>query len=100
MTAIKGRRPAEAQEPFGATARKQTETAALGSGLNLLGKEPVPTTFFGTLPKMAAGAVAKPVQALGYTPLGQSLLYKGVPFTGLAPETGYAAEKTAQQRKR
>lgn len=100
MTAIKGRRPAEAQEPFGATARKQTETAALGSGLNLLGKEPVPTTFFGTLPKMAAGAVAKPVQALGYTPLGQSLLYRGVPFTGLAPETGYAAEKTAQQRRK
>ena len=100
MTAIKSRRPAEAQEPFGATARKQAGTAALGSGLNLLGKEPVPTTFFGTLPKVAAGAVAKPVQALGYSPIGQSLLYRGVPFTGLAPEVGYAAEKTAEQRKR
>jgi len=100
MTAIKSRRPAEAQEPFGAKTRGQTYTGALGSGLNLLGKEPVPTTFFGALPKVATGAVAKPLQALGYTPAGQSLLYQGVPFTGLAPEVGYAAEKTAQQRRK
>ena len=100
MTAIKSRRPAEAREPFGAKTRGQTYTGALGSGLNLLGKEPVPTTFFGALPKVATGAVAKPLQALGYTPAGQSLLYQGVPFTGLAPEVGYAAEKTAQQRRK
>ena len=100
MTAIKSRRPAEAQEPFGAKTRGQTYTGALGSGLNLLGKEPVPTTFFGALPKVATGAVAKPLQALGYTPAGQSLLYQGVPFTGLAPEVGYADEKTAQQRRK
>ena len=100
MTAIKSRRPAEAQEPFGAKTRGQTYTSALGSGLNLLGKEPVPTTFFGTLPKVAAGAVAKPAQALGYSPIGQSVLYHGVPFTGLAPKVGYATEKTAQQRRK
>lgn len=100
MTAIKGRRPTEAQDPFGKQTRPQTYTGALGSGLNLLGKEPLPTTLFGTLPKMAAGAVAKPVQALGYTPVGQSFLYRGVPFTGLAPVVGAAEEKTAQQRKR
>ena len=100
MTAIKSRRPAEAQEPFGAKTRPQTYTSALGSGLNLLGKEPEPTTIFGAIPKVAAGAVAKPLQALGYTPVGQSLLYQGVPFTGLAPRAGYAAEKTSEQRKR
>ena len=100
MTAIKNRRPAEVEDPFGPKTRGQTYTGALGQGLSLLGKEPEPTTIFGALPKMAAGAVAKPLQALGYTPVGQSLLYQGVPFTGLAPRVGYAAEKTAEQRKK
>ena len=100
MTAIKSRRPAEAQEPFGAKTRGQTYTGALGQGLSLLGREPEPTTIFGALPKMATGAVAKPVQALAYSPVGQSLLYQGVPFTGLAPRLGYAEEQAAQKRRK
>jgi len=77
--------------------RPQTVTSALASGLNLLGKEPVPTTLFGALPKVATGALAKPVQALGYTPPGQFALYYGAPFTGVAPKAGYALEKTVEQ---
>jgi len=97
MSSIRQRRESEARQPFGAKTRAQTETAALASGLNLLGKENIPTTFFGALPKVATGALAKPVQALGYTPPGQFALYYGAPFTGVAPKAGYALEKTVEQ---
>jgi len=89
MTSIRQRRPSEAQEPFGATARPQTQAAALGTGLDLLGeKQAAPWTWYSTVPKAVLGTVAKPMQTLAYTPLGQTALYKGIPQMGIAPYAG------------
>lgn len=98
MSSIRKRREGEALSPF--TGRPQTKAAALGSGLDLLGyKEPVPYNFLTTLPKVAAGAAAKPVQSFMYSKPGQELLYKGLGQTGLAPYIGSVPEKVAKKEK-
>ena len=98
MSSIRKRREGEALSPF--TGRPQTKAAALGSGLDLLGyKEPVPYNFLTTLPKVAAGVTAKPVQSFMYSKPGQELLYKGLGQTGLAPYIGSVPEKVAKKER-
>jgi hypothetical protein len=100
MNGIRKRRSQEAlMKTY--TSRPQTKTAAISAGLDLLGeKGPVATSWFGaTLPKLAAGAVAKPVQALGYTPLGQEMFYRGLPNMPKpvsAPMLGFEAEQAGK----
>jgi hypothetical protein len=95
FNAISQRRENEAmlQAP---TARAQTKTAALAEGLGLLGKEPQKTELFGTTAKLASAIPSKLAQVLGYSPLGQELLYRGVPRLGIAPELAAGLEKEAK----
>lgn len=93
FTAISQRRGREAMAPFGPQARPQTKTSALAEGLGLLGSEPAQTGYFGTPTKYAVAAPSKLAQMLGYSPLGQELLYRGVPRFGVAPEVGAGLEK-------
>lgn len=92
FNAISQRREREAmlQAPG---ARPQTKTAALAEGLGLLGQEPKKTELFGTTAKLGAAAPSKLAQMLGYSPLGQELLYRGVPRLGIAPEVAAGLEK-------
>ena len=96
MSAIRQRRPTEARAPF--AGRPQTTTAALGTGLDLLGyTEPTPINVFSATPRIAAGVAAKPLQAGMYSPLGQYLLRQGLPTTGVAPYMGLAQQRQTKQ---
>ena len=99
MASILRRREGEARDPFGVKARPQTRTAAMASGLNLLGKETTPSNLINTLPKIAAYAPAKIAQGAMYSAPGQALLYKGVPFTGAAPVLGSSTQKARGQQE-
>lgn len=92
FTAISKRRDREAMF-LGPQTRPQTKTAALAEGLGLLGQEPKKTELFGTTAKLGAAAPSKLAQMLGYSPLGQELLYRGVPRLGIAPEVAAGLEK-------
>ena len=96
FNAISQRREREALL-LGPKTRPQTQTAALAGGLGLLGKEPVSTGLLGTPAKMAAAVPSKLAQILGYSPLGQELLYRGVPRFGVAPEVAAGLEKEAKR---
>jgi hypothetical protein len=82
------------------TGRPQTKTAAIASGLDLLGeKGPVTTSLWGaTIPKLALSVPAKGIQAFGYTKPGQNLFYKGIPETGIAPYVGYQAGEMTKEK--
>lgn len=98
MTAIRTRRPAEAEAPQ--RGRPQTRAAALGTGLDLLGyTEPVPYNFVTTLPKVGAAMVAKPVQSLMYSKPGQELLYRGLGQTRVAPYLGPVSETVTKPKE-
>jgi hypothetical protein len=92
FNAISQRREREAML-LGPQTRPQTKTAALAEGLGLLGKEPKKTELFGTTAKLATAVPSKLAQMLGYSTLGQELLYRGVPRFGVAPEVGAGLEK-------
>ena len=101
MQSIKQRRPSEAKSPFEEGVRPQTKTAALGAGLDLLGEQSIaPWTWFNTLPKAALGVVAKPAQTLAYTPVGQSIMYHGMPEFGVAPKIGGYYQDTVNKRRK
>jgi len=95
FNAISQRRDREAML-LGPQTRPQTKTAALAEGLGLLGREPKKTELFGTTAKLGAAAPSKLAQMLGYSPLGQELLYRGVPRFGVAPELATGLEKEAK----
>ena len=99
MSSILRRREGEARDPFGPTARPQTQTSAMASGLNLLGKDTIPFNLINTLPKVAAYVPAKIAQGAMYSAPGQALLYKGVPFTGAAPVLGSSTQKARGQKE-
>jgi hypothetical protein len=99
MASILRRREGEARDPFGTKSRPQTRTSAMASGLNLLGKETMPSNLINTLPKIAAYAPAKIAQGAMYSAPGQALLYKGVPFTGAAPVLGSSTQKARGQQE-
>lgn len=82
------------------TGRPQTKTAAIASGLDLLGeKGPVSTSLWGaTIPKLALSVPAKGIQTFGYTKPGQNLFYKGLPETGIAPYVGYQAGEMTKDK--
>jgi len=99
MSSILRRREGEARDPFGPTARPQTQTSAMASGLNLLGKDTIPFNLINTLPQLAAYVPSKIAQKAMYSAPGQALLYKGVPFTGAAPVLGSSTQKARGQKE-
>jgi hypothetical protein len=92
LNSMRSRRESEAT--YLGRQRPQTETALLASGLNLLGKNKPFSFGIGTMPKAAAAAVAKPIQAAMYSRPGQYALYEGLGQGRVVPYLGPAVQRT------
>ena len=99
MSSIRQRRKSETRAPQ--AGKPQTETAALATGLDLLGETtPKSLGITGIIPREALRIAAKPIQAGMYTRPGQELLYRGLGQTGVAPYTGPVLERARQESQK